>query len=372
MMPPGDPSLQAKNDPPTTGRRLTDGAAMPVLVDLCSTGNALRVLIPLNLGAVLCAFLDAGSLRDQALFLLHLVVVIEPLALLSVLALCAFRSRINGLPIQMQWVFALGLPVSIAIPILSLDLWLNGSSQSVLQFMLTLSIRLLAVGIVTWATVRVLQLRAIALAPSFSEARLQALQARIRPHFLFNSLNNVLGLIRTEPRRAEFMLENLADLFRVLMRDTRDLVAIEEEVVTCQQYLSIEADRLGDRLRVQWDLDSMVPDALIPSLLLQPLLENAIHHGIEPGIEPGLIRIVISQQAEQVHVEIENTLVAGATARPGNQMGLSNVRERLTLLYDTAVRFEAGPEGKMFRVAFDFPYKKERRRYVRRTFNPDH
>ncbi len=138
-----------------------------------------------------------------------------------------------------------------------------------------------------------LRLRALSFSPSLAEARLQALQARIRPHFLFNSLNTVLGLMRGDPRRAEHTLENLSDLFRVFMRDTRELVPIDEEVVTCQQYLAIEQLRLGDRLQVVWRLDDMPGDALLPSLLLQPLIENAVHHGIEPRSEPGEISVEI-------------------------------------------------------------------------------
>ena len=95
----------------------------------------------------------------------------------------------------------------------------------------------------------------------------------------------VLGLMRSDPRRAEATLENLADLFRVFMRDARELVPLDDEVVTCKEYLAIEQIRLGERLAVVWQLDQMPGDALLPSLLLQPLIENAVHHGIEPSSE---------------------------------------------------------------------------------------
>ena len=119
--------------------------------------------------------------------------------------------------------------------------------------------------------------------PALAEARLQALQARIRPHFLFNSLNAVLALIRSDPRRAERSLEDLADLFRALMSDARQFVRLADEISLLERYAAIEQLRLGDRLRMTWDLDGAPADALLPPLVLQPLLENAVYHGVEPG-----------------------------------------------------------------------------------------
>ena len=127
-------------------------------------------------------------------------------------------------------------------------------------------------------------LRNRALSPALTEARLQALQARIRPHFLFNSINAVLSLIRPEPKRAEAALEDMADLFRVLMADNRDLSTLEREVELTRQYLNLEQLRLGERLQVEWHIDNMPGEALIPPLVLQPLVENAVYHGIEPSL----------------------------------------------------------------------------------------
>jgi two-component system sensor histidine kinase AlgZ len=216
------------------------------------------------------------------------------------------------------------------------------------------------------------RLRARAYSPSFSEARLQALQARIRPHFLFNSLNAVLGLMRSDPRRAETTLENIASLFRVFMRDARELVPLDDEVVTCKEYLAIEQLRLGERLCIAWHLEEMPGDALLPSLLLQPLIENAVHHGIEPSIESGTIEISALRIGERVRVEILNPIPVAASPRAGNQMALSNVRERLMLLYDMEAELRTNASGGTFRLELEFPYRKERRRRdVRRHFDPD-
>jgi len=219
---------------------------------------------------------------------------------------------------------------------------------------------------------RYFRLRGRAYAPSFSEARLQALQARIRPHFLFNSLNTVLGLIRSNPKLAESTLENLADLFRVFMRDAREMVPLDDEVVTCKEYLAIEKLRLAPRLDVGWKIAGWPGEALVPPLLLQPLLENAVHHGIEPRTETGVLNICITLVGERVRVEIDNPISTTVASRPGNQMALSNVRERLMLLYDMAAELRTGPQGDRYQVLLEFPYRKERRRRdVRRHFNPD-
>jgi CheY-like chemotaxis protein len=130
-------------------------------------------------------------------------------------------------------------------------------------------------------------LRAKAFSPAVTEARLQALTARIRPHFLFNSLNAVLSLIRSEPRRAETALEELAELFRALMRDHRDLMPLADEIALCRQYLDLEKLRLGDRLNVEWEIVDVPDDIKVPPLMLQPLLENAVYHGIEPAAKAG-------------------------------------------------------------------------------------
>jgi len=146
---------------------------------------------------------------------------------------------------------------------------------------------------------------------------------------------------------------------------------IDEEVVTCQQYLAIEQLRLGDRLQVVWRLDDMPGDALLPSLLLQPLVENAVHHGIEPRSEPGEVSVEIMRSGERVRVEILNPVAEGQPAKPGNQMALSNVRERLMLLYDMEAELKTSAEHGQFRLVLEFPYRKERRRRdVRRHFSP--
>src|SRR5262249_22845361 len=149
-------------------------------------------------------------------------------------------------------------------------------------------------------------LRERAFSPALAEARLQALQARIRPHFLFNSLNAVLSLIRHDPRRAETAIEDLAELFRTVMSDNRRLAQLADEVALCRQYLSLEQLRLGERRRVDWQVAPATGSALVPPMLLQPLIENAIYHGIEPGVDAGVVEIRAAREGDRLRLQLSN------------------------------------------------------------------
>jgi len=203
-----------------------------------------------------------------------------------------------------------------------------------------------------------LRLHMRAYSPALAEARLQALQARIRPHFLFNSLNAVLSLIRRDPRRAERTLEDLADLFRALMSDGRNLVRLADEINLIERYAAIEQLRLGDRLRMSWDLDNAPMDAMMPALVLQPLLENAVYHGVEPGTGAGDVLVRVERRGDRVLMRIENPwLQPGSGTRAGNHMALDNIRERLMLFFDEEARLEARVEGARYQVDIEIPYR---------------
>jgi two-component system sensor histidine kinase AlgZ len=370
---PATPAPASPNAPAsgTPSRRVSDGAKAPVLPDCCNMGIAVRVLVPLNVAALLLAL--AGGAADASVpdRLVEIAMVLEPAALLSLLALCVLRRHVNGRARSLQWGVGIGVPAAATLLVSLAAATVLVPQAGPLALGLWVGVRALAAAALAALAIEYFRLRALSLSPSLSEARLQALQARIRPHFLFNSLNTVLGLMRGDPRRAEYTLENLADLFRVFMRDTRELVPLDEEVVTCQQYLAIEQLRLGDRLNVRWQVEQMPGDALLPSLLLQPLIENAVHHGIEPREVPGEILISITRPGDRVRVEILNPAGEGAPVRPGNQMALSNVRERLMLLYDMEAELKTAEEDGQFCLLLEFPYRKERRRRdVRRHFNP--
>ncbi len=204
-------------------------------------------------------------------------------------------------------------------------------------------------------------LRAKALSPAITESRLQALQARIRPHFLFNSINAVLSLVRKDPKQAEMALLDMADLFRVLMRDNRELVPLADEIDLCQQYLALEKLRLTDRLQVDWHLNSMPSDALVPPLLLQPLIENAVYHGIEPSSTPGVISINIFYRGGEVHAILRNPYRAdGGRHHAGNKMAIGNIRERLKLHFDAEGVLESRVREGIYEVHIRMPYRSAR------------
>jgi len=170
-----------------------------------------------------------------------------------------------------------------------------------------------------------------ALKKSFQAANLQALQSRIRPHFMFNSMNSIAGLIRNNPEMAELALQDLADLIRVLMADARKLVPLVAEIETSKQYLKIEKLRLGDRLGVQWHLQSIPKNCFVPSLILQPLLENAVYHGIETSFGGGVIDIDMRADSSRVQILIRNPLPDDGerSHRKGNQIAMDNIKQRL-------------------------------------------
>lgn len=197
--------------------------------------------------------------------------------------------------------------------------------------------------------------RARRLSPALPEARLQSLQARIRPHFLFNSLNSVLSLIRSDPKRAEAALEDLADLYRVLMADNSQLSLLRREMDLARAYLDLEALRLNDRLKVEWRTNNAPSHALLPPLLLQPLLENAVYHGIEGRPEGGSIGIDIFAREQQLHVVVKNPI--GNATRSGNSMALSNIRERLALHFDAEARLSTHEAGGLFNVQVVMPLR---------------
>jgi len=189
------------------------------------------------------------------------------------------------------------------------------------------------------------------------DARLQALQSRIRPHFLFNSMNSIASLTRSDPARAETALQDLADLFRVLLADARKLVPISAEREISRQYLEIEKLRLGERLKVSWHVNNVPRSALIPALTLQPLLENAIYHGIEPRFQGGTLRIELWSEGETLNVLISNPLpdVPKRAHGKGNQIAMENIRLRLSSHFGDAASMQAFQEGGQYHVKLRMP-----------------
>ncbi|MFT4173720.1 MAG: histidine kinase [Rhodocyclaceae bacterium] len=209
------------------------------------------------------------------------------------------------------------------------------------------------------AVVTYFRWRQIEQIPALDEARIAALTARIRPHFFFNSLNGVLGVIRHDPKRAELALESLAELFRELMKDNRDLVTLCDEIELCNRYLDLERLRLGDRLQVKWELKQAPLSAKVPPLMLQPLLENAVYHGIEPNPEPGTILVRVVRKGNALEIVMSNPAHSQGRRTAGNRMAMNNIRERLDLFFDMEAALTSEERDGVFRVRIRMPLRLE-------------
>ncbi len=192
-----------------------------------------------------------------------------------------------------------------------------------------------------------------------AESRFTALQARIRPHFLFNSMNTIAALTRTDASAAEQAVEDLADLFRASLAGPAQRVTLGEELDICRRYLRIESLRLGERLRTRWEIDALPLNARVPGLLLQPLVENAVYHGVEPCEGAAEIFVGGKLDGSTIELLIRNPLPhPDVTGRHGNRLALDNVEERLTLAFPRGAGLHAHEADGMFVVELQFPYER--------------
>jgi two-component system, LytTR family, sensor histidine kinase AlgZ len=327
------------------------------LPDFRNLGILLRVALAAQLLGMAAALVAAPGLEEAAGVFVGYAAHLEPPLLSSLLILFLIAPKLATQPSRQALAAALGIVLACTA------LWqalLHGRSAALSDGGLLRAL-LLAAG-AALALLAWLDWRARRLSPALAEARLQALQARIRPHFLFNSLNSVLSLMRSDANRAETALENLAELYRALMADNRQLSTLAKELDLARAYLDLEALRLGDRLAVDWRVDAAAGDAPVPALVLQPLLENAVCHGIEPHAEGGRIGVDIFTRDGQLNVVVRNPCAAGEAAaggaspsRRGNRMALSNIRERLALHFDAEARLSAHRVGGEFVVQMVIP-----------------
>jgi len=187
------------------------------------------------------------------------------------------------------------------------------------------------------------------------QARLNSLRARIRPHFLFNTMNSIASLIESRPEEAEQAVVDLSELFRSSLQETDQPTTVADELRLCELYLGIEQLRLGDRLSVSWQIDEGLRDEPMPGLLLQPLVENAVYHGIAPLPEGGEISVELSRAGKKIQVRVDNPTPAAMVDSEGNQMALVNIEERLYGLYgpESGVEIERGVG--YYRVKLHYP-----------------
>jgi two-component system, LytTR family, sensor histidine kinase AlgZ len=341
-----------------------DSPVQNLIPDCCNIGVVFRTLVAVNAAALAAILLQSSTWKRGLPEFVEMSMVIELACLWSLFALCGLRRLLQHAgaavsPWAQRAVCAL-VPAAVTGVVVYLFTSIDWLASSFAH--MTVLKGVLAAALSGMLLQHYFELRTRAYSPALVEARLQALQARIRPHFLFNSLNAVLSLIRTEPQRAETTLEDLADLFRVLMSDPRNMTTLDNEIRLCKQYLSIEKIRLGDRLQVQWETENISDDVLrkaqIPVLLLQPLLENAVHYGVEPAIAPALVQIHVSRSIDRIEIVVVNPYHGEASAAAGNHMALDNIRERLALLYDVEAQLTTTIARGFFEIRLRFPYLK--------------
>jgi two-component system sensor histidine kinase AlgZ len=320
------------------------------LPDFRNLGVLLRILLGVNAASLVAAVLKSPTLPSIGPVLIEISALVQPVMFLTLLILAAARPLLDRLrgELGLAAVLLTAMAVTAAFDLLGGEP-LGGGGDALPRH---LFVTIIVVGVLlAW-----FDLRSRALSPALVEARLQALQARIQPHFLFNSLNAVLSLIRADPRRAEHVLEDLAELFRALMADSRALSTFASEVELARQYLAIEAVRLGDRLQVEWDIEQMPGEARLPALILQPLLENAVYHGIEPSMAPGRVVIRVYRAGNEVHVHLSNPVPTGGGRRQGNRIAVENIRERLQLFFDAEARMRVREHEGRYEVVIRMPY----------------
>lgn len=350
---------------------LRGGAESFYLPDFCTSRAALAIVLIVELTAIVLALARQGGghgaapdfwaeLARTSLFLLWVGLVCAAL-------LCSTRRRLERLTVARGSAAVLVL-LTAAIAAISAAAYLIGRSQLAIgagtaEFFPSAAwpfvLRNIGIGFVIVAVAlryfyvthqwrRNIEMRAA--------ARVHALQARIRPHFLFNSMNTIASLTRSDPVLAEQAVQDLADLFRASLSDQRQTITLEEELEVARTYQRIEELRLGPRLRVSWDIGRLPRDARVPGLLLQPLIENAIYHGIEPRPEGGTVSVVGELTGELITVVVRNPVAERQSEREGNRLALANIRERLALLYGDLALVKAGRFQDEYIVTLRFPH----------------
>jgi two-component system sensor histidine kinase AlgZ len=338
------------------GSTIFDGAVpgvavgAPLVFDVCHVGVVLRAVLCVTLAVVVAMMFAAGGLASWLLLATIGIAVSLPGVLCWLLVACMLKATLQRLALPWQWAAAVALGALSGI-----FGWSLGMITGLDYFEARHYPASAVAGALGAATIfQWLRLRAQARLPADTTAKLAELQSRIRPHFLFNTLNTALSLVRLDPARAEGVLEDLAELFRVALTNTGEAVTLADEVELAKRYLAIEQIRFGSRLQVSWELDPDAGSAKVPPLLLQPLVENAVRHGVEPAADGGVIRVRTRVKLGRAMLSIANT-VPNEPSRPGNGIALRNVRERLRLMHDVASQFDAQQDGRVFRVQIVVP-----------------
>ncbi|MDO5693263.1 MAG: histidine kinase [Pseudomonadota bacterium] len=321
----------------------------PVLVfDACQVGVVLRAVLFVEVVVAVGLLYVAGDAPDWVARVALVTGGALPATLLWLVVACSLKTVLARLrwPLQMAAGVALGALAGLyacgTLALLGMAIsppWLASACTGAL----------LAAGMVAGLAWRVR-----GRTPAATTARLAELQSRIRPHFLFNTLNTAIALVREEPAKAEIVLEDLADLFRHALAEERDSSTVGQEIELARRYLEIEQARFGKRLRIEWALDERVNKARLPPLILQPLVENAVKHGVEPSPSGAQVRISTQLRGQIALIKITNTVPAGQ-GHGGHGIALANVRDRLRLLHDLQGGFRTALVKGIYQARIEVP-----------------
>ncbi len=316
------------------------------LPDFCSVRMLFIVVLLGELLAIILTLTPVPQNQDRIADLALYSLFTQWIVLSCTAALCLTRNHLNRL--SDFWAASLSYCLTLLISLIITELawWIfrvrpvlvAGASPEALQGHAQFMLQCMGIS----AIVSALSLRYFYIQhqwrkniESEANARIQALQSRIRPHFFFNCMNTIASLTRKNPVLAEEATEDLADLFRVYLQETNRQSTLAAEIDLCKRYLRIESHRFGDRLETIWETDDLPEDAQLPTLTLQPILENAIYHGIEPLADGGVIHIHGSRNDNEITIRIDNPLPSAEklAQHSGNQMAQDNIRQRLSVFY---------------------------------------
>lgn len=332
---------------PTAARpALTAGRAL--VFDACHAGVVLRAVLFVETVIAVGALFGADSPPDWLARMALLTGVALPATLAWLVAACSLKQWLERLSTHGQYTAGVLLGALAGLGACAIT-QLVATAERAPWIASAASGALLAALLVA-----ALVLRARGRTPAATTARLTELQSRIRPHFLFNSLNSAIALVRDEPAKAESLLEDLSDLFRSALVEQGEAVTLAEEIRLARRYLAIEQVRFGERLRLHWKLDPRAEEALLPPLLLQPLVENAVRHGVEPSASGADVHISTQRRVGTVVIKVSNTL-PGGPGDPGQGLALDNVRERLSLLHDVQGQLRSQYKDGVFLVRIEVP-----------------
>ncbi len=332
------------------------------LPDFCAAGTLFIVLLVAELVAIV---LTLAAHEPEGQFLIQLSkssFFVLWLALLGCAVMCQLRSRLESAGKNRAFVISFVILVIMCLVVAELSwqlMWRfagvaiidDSHSEFILRtfaissIFIALSMRYLYVSS-EWRRSIVLE----------AQARISALQALIRPHFLFNSMNTIASLTRTDPRQAEEAVEDLSDLLRASLSSTRNRTSLKEELEVAAIYQRIEKLRLGDRLNIRWNIEELPMRARIPSLTIQPLIENAIYHGIELLPDGGDVTVTGKRDGQNLEISVSNPVAPGkARSKDGNKMAMANIRQRFELAYGSRASVSIDDQDNSFTVTLRFP-----------------